>query len=125
MDSNFAFVGNVTREFGLEFLPNGTPHVKIGLAVNRRRFVKAKNDFEEETSFYDVEAWGSLAENVSASFDKGDRLICVGRIEQQRWEKEGEPRSKVVFQADEIGPSTRFATVEITRNERKSSEGED
>ena len=106
-------VGNVTRDPELRFTPNGAPVCNFGVAWNR----KGQND-EEIVSFFDVTCWSGLAENVAESISKGDRVVVYGRLDQRSWEsQEGERRSKVEIVADDVSPSLRWATVEITRNE--------
>jgi single-strand DNA-binding protein len=76
-----------------------------------------------------VVAWGTLAENAATSLAKGTRVVVTGRLDQRSWETaEGDKRSKVEVTADEICPSPRWATVQVTRTERKpagAGEGED
>ena len=106
-------VGNVTRDPELRFTPNGAAVTSFGLAWNR----KGQND-EEIVSFFDITCWSGLAENVAESIHKGDRVVVYGRLDQRSWENpEGERRSKVEIVADDVSPSLRWATVEITRNE--------
>ena len=69
---------------------------------------------------FDVVCWRELAENVALSLVKGSRVIVSGRLEQHTWANEnGERRSKVEITADEVGPSLRFATAEVSRAERR------
>ena len=69
-------------------------------------------------------AWGSLGENVAEACQKGERVIVVGRLDQRSWETEGgDKRSKVEIVADEIGPSLRWATAEVSKNERRETAG--
>ena len=71
-------------------------------------------------SFLDVVCWREMAENVSESLSKGSRIVVTGRLEQRSWETaEGEKRSKIEVVADEIGPSLRWATAEVKRNDRR------
>lgn len=103
-------VGNLTRDPELRFSPTGTAVASLSVAVNRKR-----NDVEE-TSYFDVTAFGTLAEHV-AELPKGCRVIVVGRLIQQQWQtKEGDKRSKVAVIADEIGPSVRWATATVTKS---------
>ncbi len=82
--------------------------------------------WEEATSFFDVVCWRELAENVALSLVKGARVIVAGRLEQHSWENEaGERRSRVELTADEVGPSLRFATAEISRTERRTPDQAD
>jgi single-strand DNA-binding protein len=88
------------------------------MAVNRR--YQKNGQWEEQTSFFNVTAWGTLGENASNSLHKGARILVSGRLEQRSWEtQEGDKRSVVEVVADEIGPSLRWATVEVTKNERR------
>ena len=106
-------VGNLTRAPELRYTPSGASVANFGIAHNR----KFKD--VDETSFFDVACWGTLAENVAASLNKGDRVIVSGRLEQRSWETpQGEKRSKVEIVADEVSPSLRWASVQIARNER-------
>ena len=113
-------VGNITRDPELRFTPSGQANVKLGLAVNRRWQNRQTQEWEEATSFFDVVCWGSLAENVGNSLSKGARILVTGRLEQRSWEtQDGDKRYATEIVADEIGPSLRWATVTIERNERR------
>lgn len=119
--NNLTLIGNVTRDPELRFTPSGQGVASFGIAVNRKWQNRQTNEWEEQTSFFDVVAWGSLGENVAESVTKGARLIVVGRLDQRSWESDsGEKRSKVEIVADEIGPSLRWATAEVSKNERRS-----
>lgn len=122
-------IGNFTRDPELRFTPTGRAVVQIGIAVNRR--YQVNGEWTEQTSFFDVVAWGELGENVAASLGKGSRAIVVGRLDQRSWyvdadgksvEKgtEGaQTRSKVEVVADSIGPDLRWATAEVSKRERQ------
>ncbi len=117
-------VGNITRDPELRFTPGGMAVAQFGLAVNRRRQDRTTNEWKEETSFFDVVAYGSLAENISESLSRGSRVLVQGRLEQRSWEtQDGDRRSKIEVVADEIGPSLRWATAEVTKNERRGDGG--
>jgi single-strand DNA-binding protein len=117
-DNSVTLVGNVTRDPELRFIPSGQAIATFGLAVNRR--FQRNNQWEEQTSFFNVTAWGQLGENAANSLQKGARVVISGRLEQRSWEtQEGDKRSTVDVVADEIGPSLRWATVAITKNERR------
>ena len=119
-DNTVTLVGNVTRDPELRFTPSGQAVATFGLAVNRRWQNRQSNEWEEQTSFFDVKCWAQMAENVGESLHRGARVVVSGRLEQRSWETEqGDKRSKVEVVADEIAPSLRWATVEITRNERR------
>lgn len=113
-------IGNVTRELELRFTPSGQPTASFGVAVNRRWQNRQTQEWEEATSFFDVVCWRELAENASSSLHKGTRVIVTGRLEQRSWEtQEGEKRSKVEIVADEVGPSLRWASAQVEKNERR------
>jgi single-strand DNA-binding protein len=119
-DSQVTVTGNITREPELRFTPNGQPKANFGLAVNRRWQNRQSNEWEEQTSFFNIVCWGSLAENVAESLPKGARVMVTGRLEQRSWETDNnEKRSIVEVVADEIGPSLRWATAEVKRNDRR------
>ncbi|MEZ5237709.1 MAG: single-stranded DNA-binding protein [Microthrixaceae bacterium] len=117
-------VGNLTRDPELRFTPSGAPVANFGLAVNRRWQNRQTNEWEEQTSFFDIVCWRDLAENVSESLTRGTRVIVVGRLEQRSWEgQEGEKRSKVEVIADEVGPSLRWASASVSKNDRGDGGG--
>jgi single-strand DNA-binding protein len=124
-DNTVTVIGNVTRDPELRFTPSGQAIATFGLAVNRRWQNRQTQEWEEQVSFFDVTCWAQLGQNVSDSLNKGARVIVSGRLEQRSWETDqGEKRSKVEIVADEVGPSLRWATAEVTRNERSGpSEG--
>lgn len=116
MSSTVTIAGNLTRDPELRFTGTGTPHVTLGVAVNRRWQNRHTNEWEESTSFFDVIAWATLAENVAQCLKRGDRVVIDGRLDQRRWENgEGDKRSSVQIYASEIAASVRFATVEINK----------
>lgn len=122
--NNVELVGNLTRDPELRFTPNGQQVAQFGLAVNRRWRNRQTNDWEEQTSFFDVVCWSELAENVCESLTKGARVMVTGRLEQRSWTTEsGDKRSKVEVVADEVGPSLRWATAEVTKVERRTGGG--
>jgi single-strand DNA-binding protein len=119
-DNHVELIGNVVRDPELRFQPSGTALCQFGLAVNRRWKNKQTNEWDEQVSFFDVVCWRELAENVAESIVKGTRVIVTGRLEQRSWETDdGQKRSKVEVVADEVGPSLRWATAQVTRNERQ------
>jgi len=124
-DNNITVVGNCTRDPELRFTPSGQAVATFGLAVNRRWQNRQTQEWEEKVSFFDVTCWAQMAENVAESVQKGTRIVVTGRLEQRSWEtNEGEKRSKVEIVADEIGPSLRYATAGVTKNERRGGDFE-
>ena len=123
-DNTVTLVGNVTRDPELRYTPSGQAVATFGLAVNRRWQNRQTQDWEEQVSFFDIKCWAQMAENVGESVQKGTRVLVSGRLEQRCWETDnGDKRSKVEVVADEIAPSLRWATAEVTRNERSEGSG--
>ena len=119
-DNSVTLVGNVTRDPELRFTNTGQANVTFGLAVNRRWQNRQTQEWEEATSFFDVVCWREMAENVSETLTRGARVMVAGRLEQRSWEtQDGDKRSKVEVVADEIGPSLRWASAQVTKNERR------
>jgi single-strand DNA-binding protein len=122
--NSVTLVGNLTRDPELRYTPAGAATCQFGLAVNRRWQNRQTQEWEEATSFFNVVAWREMAENAGESLTKGSRVIVTGRLEQRSWETpEGEKRSVVEVVADEIGPSLRWATAQVVRNERRDGAG--
>jgi single-strand DNA-binding protein len=118
-DSTVTVVGNLTRDPEIRYT-GGAAKASFGMAVSRRWQNRQSQEWEEQTSFFNVVCWREMAENVSESLGKGSRVVVTGRLEQRSWETEnGEKRSVVEIVADEVGPSLRWATAQVTRNERR------
>ena len=121
-DSTVTLVGNLTREPELRFTQSGQAIATLGIAVSRR--YQQNGEWQEKTSFFNVTAWGQLGENAASSLSKGSRAIVTGRLEQRSYEtQDGEKRSVVEVVADEIGPSLRWATAQVDRNDRREGGG--
>jgi len=124
MDNTVTLVGNVTRDPEIRYTPSGQTVATFGLAVNRRWQNRTNNEWEEQTSFFDVKVWSQMAENVSESVQRGTRVIVTGRLEQRSWESDtGEKRSKIEVVADEVAPSLRWATASVQKIERSQGGG--
>jgi single-strand DNA-binding protein len=123
-DNTVTLVGNITRDPEMRFTPTGQAVATFGLAVNRRWQNRQTGNWDEATSFFNVTCWREMAENVSGSLGKGARVIVTGRLEQRSYEtQDGEKRSVVEVVADEVGPSLRWATANVTKNDRRSADG--
>ena len=122
--NNITIVGNVTRDPELRFTASGQATATFGIAVNRRWQNRQTNEWEEAVSFFNVVTWRELAENAAESLHKGTRVLVSGRLEQRSWETpDGEKKTVVDIVADEVGPSLRWASAQIVRNERRGGEG--
>ena len=118
-DNTITVVGNITRDPELKFLNSGQAALRLAVAVSRRWQNRQTQEWEEKTSFFDVQAYGPMAENVANSLQKGARVVVSGRMEQRSWETEsGEKRYAFEIVADEIAPSLRWATAVVTRTPR-------
>lgn len=119
-DNTVTVVGNLTRDPELRFTQGGMAVANFGVAWNKKR-----NDGEDEVSFFDVTCFRQLAENVADTVSKGMRVVIYGTLSQRNWEnQQGERRSKVEIVADDVAPSLKWASAEITRNEfRGGGEG--
>ena len=113
-------VGNLTRDPELRFSAKGTPWATSGLAVNRRKRLDDGTYEELPTEFYELVAFGDTAEHLTEALAKGDRVIAFGRVETDEWTtRDGELRTTIKLVCDEVGPSLRFATVEVHRTRRE------
>jgi single-strand DNA-binding protein len=118
-DNAITVIGNITRDPELKFLNNGQAAVRLSVAVNRRWQNRQTQEWEERVSYFEVTGYGAMAENAANSLAKGTRVIVSGRLEQRSWETEnGDKRSIVEINADEIAPSLRFATAVVTKTPR-------
>ena len=108
-------IGNLTDDPELRFTNTGTPVANFSLAVNTR--VRDGDTWRDgDTHFFKVNVWRDQAENVAESLRKGNRAVVVGRLKTRSWETpEGERRSVVEVQAEEVGPSLRWATAKPER----------
>ena len=122
-DNQVTLAGNLTDDPELRFTPNGAAVANFRLAVTPR--VREGDSWKDgETSFFRINVWRQQAENVAETLQKGARCIVVGRLRTRSWETpEGEKRSVTEVEADEIGPSLKFATAKVERSSRGGSGG--
>ncbi|RLE21247.1 MAG: single-stranded DNA-binding protein [Actinobacteria bacterium] len=121
-ENSVTLVGNLTKDPELRYTTGGRGVASFGLAVNRRYMVNG--EWQEQVSFFNIVAWADLGENAAASLNKGNRVIVTGRLEQRSYEtRDGEKRNVTEVIADELGPSLRWAQVEIERISRDSAGG--
>lgn len=122
MSNNVTLIGNLVDDPELRFTPSGVAMAKIRLAVNRR-WRSQDGEWQEDTSFFTGTVWRDQAENVAETLQKGMRIIVTGRLEQRSWEtQEGDKRSVVEIQIDEVGPSLRWATATVNKTQRSSGD---
>lgn len=117
MTATTTFVGTLTRDPELRFTQGGRAVATIGIAVNRR--YQVNNEWQEETSFFNLVAWGTLGENAAASLTKGTRVVATGRLTQRSYEaSDGKKQSVVELVCDSLGPDLRWAQVVVTKTDR-------
>jgi len=113
-------VGNLTADPELRFTPSGAAVANFTVASTPRTFDRQKNKFVDgDTLFMRCSIWREAAENVAESLTKGTRVIAQGRLVQRSYDtREGEKRTVVELQVEEIGPSLRYASAKVTRAQR-------
>ncbi len=125
-ETQITICGNLTSPPELRFTPAGAAVANFTVASTPRTFDKAKNEFVDgDTLFMRCSAWRELAENIAETFpDKGTRVIVQGRLVQRSYEdRDGQKRTVVELQVDEIGPSLRYASAKVTRAQRSGNGG--
>jgi len=117
-ENTVTLVGNITDDPELRFTPSGLPVANFTVAVNRR--VPKDGGWEDKLEgFFRCSCWRDMAENVAESLTKGSRVMVVGRLQQRSWEdQDGNKRSTVEVQVDEVGPSLRWATARPEKSQR-------
>lgn len=116
-------IGNLTGDPELRFTPAGAAVANFTIASTPRTYDRQSNEWKDsDTLFMRCSVWREAAENVAESLVKGTRVIATGRLVQRSYEtREGEKRSIIEMQVDEIGPSLRYATAKVTRAQRAPS----
>lgn len=111
-------VGNLTADPELRYTQSGLAVANFTIASTPRSFDRASNDWKDgEALFLRASVWREFAEHVASSLTKGSRVIAQGRLKQRSYEtKEGEKRTAIELEVDEIGPSLRYATAAVTRS---------
>jgi single-strand DNA-binding protein len=110
-------VGNLTADPELRYTQNGVAVANFTIASTPRMFDRASGEWKDgEALFLRASVWRDFAEHVANSLTKGSRVIASGRLRQRSYEtKEGEKRTSIELEVDEIGPSLRYATASVTR----------
>ena len=119
-ENNVTIIGNLTDDPELKYTPNGAAVVNFSVAVSRRVKDESSGQWTDaDTSFLRVNAWRSLAENIAESLTRGTRVVVSGRLRQRSWEnQDGDKRSVVEIEADEVGPSLTWATAKLETTTR-------
>jgi single-strand DNA-binding protein len=118
-------VGNLTADPELRFTPSGAAVASFTVASTPRNFDRQTNEWKDgEALFLRCSIWRQAAENVAESLQRGMRVVVTGRLKQRSFEtREGEKRTVIELDVDEVGPSLRYATAKVNRTQRGSSGG--
>lgn len=110
-------VGNLTADPELRYTQNGLPVANFTIASTPRNFDRQANEWKDgEALFLRASVWREFAEHVAGSLTKGMRVIATGRLKQRSYQdREGNNRTAIELEVDEIGPSLRYATAQVTR----------
>ncbi|HWC35527.1 MAG TPA: single-stranded DNA-binding protein [Mycobacteriales bacterium] len=124
-DVTVTVVGNLTNDPELRFTPSGAAVASFTVASTPRILDKATNEWKDgDALFLRCSVWRQAAENVAESLTRGARVIVTGRLKQRSFEtKEGEKRTVVELDVDEVGPSLRYATAKVTKASRGGGGG--
>jgi len=110
-------VGNLTADPELRYTQNGLAVANFTIASTPRTFDRQSNEWKDgEALFLRASVWRDFAEHVAGSLTKGSRVIATGRLKQRSYQdREGQNRTSIELEVDEIGPSLRYATAQVTR----------
>ena len=124
-DTIITVVGNLTGDPELRFTPSGAAVANFTVASTPRAFDRQSNEWkDQETLFMRCSVWREAAENIAESLVRGNRVVVTGRLKSRSYEtKEGEKRTVVELEVDEVGPSLRYATAKVNRTQRSGGGG--
>jgi single-strand DNA-binding protein len=124
-DTVITVIGNLTADPELRFTPSGAAVANFTVASTPRTFDRQTNEWKDgEALFLRCNIWREAAENVAESLTRGARVIASGRLKQRSFEtREGEKRTVVELEVDEIGPSLRYATAKVNKASRSGGGG--
>ena len=124
-DTVITVIGNLTADPELRFTPSGAAVANFTVASTPRTFDRQTNEWKDgEALFLRCNIWREAAENVAESLTRGSRVIVSGRLKQRSFEtREGEKRTVVELEVDEIGPSLRYATAKVNKASRGGGGG--
>ena len=109
------FVGYLTRDPEVRFLPGGSSVASFSVAVSRRRRDSKTNEYTSETAFILVKAWNKQAEFIQQFFAKGKGIFVEGRLTQENWEKEGQKLSRLLVVAERLAFAESRAEEEVRK----------
>lgn len=122
-DTTITIIGNLTADIDLKYTAQGAAVANFTVASTPRSFDKASGEWKDgDALFMRCALWRQPAENLAESgLEKGARVVVVGRLKQRSFEKDGQKRSVIEMDVEEIGPSVRYATVQVNKAGRSSA----
>jgi single-strand DNA-binding protein len=124
-ETTLTVIGNLTNDPELRFTPSGDAVANFTIASTPRTFDRKSNEWKDgESLFLRCSIWRDAAGNVAESLTKGMRVIASGALKSRSYEtKEGEKRTVIEFEVDEIGPSLKYANAKVNRTQRNNGGG--
>jgi len=124
-DTTLTLIGNLTNDPELRFTPSGAAVANFTVASTPRAFDRQSNEWKDgETLFMRCSVWRDAAENVAESLQRGSRVIVTGRLKSRTYDtREGEKRTVMELEVDELGPSLRYATAKVNKTTRGGGGG--
>jgi single-strand DNA-binding protein len=123
-ETTITVVGNATSDADLRFTPSGAAVANWTVASTPRFLDKASGEWKDgEPLFLRCSIWRDAAEHVAETITKGMRIIVVGRLKQRTYEKDGQKRTVVELECDEVGPALKYATATVTKAPSQSGGG--
>jgi len=117
-------VGNIVAEPELRFTPSGAAVANFTIASTPRTLDRQTNEWKDgEPLFLRCSLWRQAGENAAESLTRGMRVIATGALKQRSYEKDGQKRTVVELDVEEIGPSLKYATAKVTKANRTSKQG--
>lgn len=122
-ETTLTIVGNLVADPELRFTPSGAGVANFTIASTPRIFDKTKQEWVDgEALFLRCNIWREAAENVAETLTRGQRVIATGRLKQRSYEtREGEKRTSMELEIEEIGPSLRYATAKVNKTQKSGS----
>lgn len=115
-DTTIVVIGNLTADPELRYTQSGVAVANFTVASTSRSFNRETNQWEDgDTLFMRCSVWREAAENLANSLSKGSRVIAQGRLRQRSYEKDGEQRQVMELEVEEVGPSLRYATAQVSK----------
>lgn len=123
-EPTITIVGNLTADPELRYLSSGIPVASFTVASTPREKNKQTDQWEDgEAMFVRCSVWREYGENVANSLTKGTRVVVTGRLQVRSYEKDGQKRTSLELQVDEVGPSLRYATAQVVKASRNGAQG--